>query len=127
MNEDQFADLKLTDPWIEKCVPSGGSIGMKSRLITFILKRMLVVNKDIYSRRNGYAPNQNMSKVLTDTVTKAKELVSKKLAEQKIEMTMETVEEALSVLKGAVMIVYPMVIEKKFYSLYRSKLEIIWI
>jgi len=49
-----------------------------------------------------------MSKVLTDTVTKAKELVSKKLAEQKIEMTMETVEEALSVLKGAVMIVYPM-------------------
>jgi len=92
LNEDQFADLKLTDPWIEKCVPSGGSI----------------VNKDIYSRRNGHAPNENMAKVLNDTVAKAKELISKKLAEQKIEMTMETVEEALSILKGAVMIVYPM-------------------
>ena len=74
---------------------------------------MLLVNKDIYSRRNGHAPNENMAKVLNDTVAKAKELISKKLAEQKIEMTMETVEEALSILKGAVMIVYPMV--SQFY------------
>jgi len=92
LNEDQFVDLKLTDPWIEKCVPSGGSI----------------VNKDIYSRRNGHAPNENMKKVLTDTIEKAKAMISKNLVDQKIEMTLETVQEAISVLKGAVMIVYPM-------------------
>ena len=67
------------------------------------------MNKDIYSRRNGHAPNENMKKVLTDTIEKAKAMISKKLVDQKIEMTLETVQEAISVLKGAVMIVYPMV------------------
>ena len=66
-------------------------------------------NKDIYSRRNGQAPNEKMAKVLTDTISKAKEMISKKLVQQKIEITFETVQEAISILKGAVMIVYPMV------------------
>lgn len=92
LNEDQIVDLKLSDPWREKCVPSGGAIE----------------NKDIYSRRNGQAPNEKMKTVLTETVGKAKEMISKKLVDQKIEMTFETVQEAISIMKGAVMIVYPM-------------------
>jgi len=93
LNEDQIVELKLKDPWKEKCVPSGGA----------------VERKDIYSRRNGQAPNEKMAKVLTDTAAKSKEMVSKKRAiEEKFEMTYETVDEAISAMKGAIMIVYPM-------------------
>ena len=56
-----------------------------------------------------------MKKVLTDTIAKAKDMISKKLVDQKVEMTLETVQEAISVLKGAVMIVYPMVIRTVVY------------
>ena len=42
----------MTDPWTTKCVPSGGSID----------------NKDIYNRRNGKRPNDQMVKVLQDTI-----------------------------------------------------------
>lgn len=54
LNEDQIIDLKLKDPWTEKCIPSGGAIE----------------NKDIYNRRNGQRPNDNMVKILQDTITK---------------------------------------------------------
>lgn len=54
LNEDQIIDLKLNDPWTEKCIPSGGAIE----------------NKDIYNRRNGQRPNDNMVKILQDTITK---------------------------------------------------------
>ena len=82
--------------------------------MTFLIN-ILSENKDIYSRRNGHAPNENMKKVLTDTIAKAKDMISKKLVDQKVEMTLETVQEAISVLKGAVMIVYPMVIRTRVY------------
>ena len=32
LNEDQIIDLKLKDPWTEKCVPSGGAIENKGMI-----------------------------------------------------------------------------------------------
>jgi hypothetical protein len=92
LNEDQIQDLKLIDPWTTKCIPSGGSIQ----------------NKDIYSRRNGQRPNDKMVKVLTDTIEKAKEIISKKKVEKKESIKMDDVIEAIDILKGACAIVYPM-------------------
>merc|ERR1712156_1049605 len=71
LNEDQIIDLKLKDPWTEKCVPSGGAIE----------------NKDIYNRRNGQRPNDNMVKILQDTITKSKESVSKKKIDEKMALS----------------------------------------
>ena len=50
-----------------------------------------------------------MATLLTETAAKSKEMVSKKRVAEKFEMTEETIDEALSIMKGAVMIVYPMV------------------
>lgn len=50
-----------------------------------------------------------MATLLTETAAKSKEMVSKKRVAEKFEMTKETIDEALSIMKGAVMIVYPMV------------------
>jgi len=92
LNEDQIIDLKLKDPWTEKCIPSGGAIE----------------NKDIYNRRNGQRPNDNMVKILQDTITKSKESISKKKIEEKVALTLEMVQESIDNMKGACMIVYPM-------------------
>lgn len=92
LNEDQIIDLKLVDPWTSKCIPSGGA----------------VQNKDIYSRRNGQRPNDNMVKVLNDTIAKAKEIVSKKRIDSKETLSIDQVNEAIGILKGACTIVYPM-------------------
>jgi len=92
LNEDQIVDLKLVDPWTEKCVPSGGPVD----------------NKDIYSRRNGKRPNDSMVKILQDTIAKAREMISKKRVEQRECLTLEAVKEAIDNMKGACMIVYPM-------------------
>jgi len=93
LNEDQIIDLKLKDPWTEKCIPSGGAIE----------------NKDIYNRRNGQRPNDNMVKILQDTITKSKESISKKKIDEKVALTLEMVQESIDNMKGACMIVYPMV------------------
>ena len=122
LNEDQIIDLKLKDPWTEKCIPSGGAIE----------------NKDIYNRRNGQRPNDSMVKILQDTITKeminnilqldllytfinvknifndkiikkSKESISKKKIDEKVALTLEMVQESIDNMKGACMIVYPMV------------------
>lgn len=90
--EEQIVDLKLIDEWEEKCVPSGGP----------------VLRKDKIGRRNGQAPNDKMKEVLMKTVDEAKALISKKQVQANVCVTMEMVKEALDILKGAVMIVYPM-------------------
>jgi len=92
LNEDQIIDLKLKDPWTEKCIPSGGAIE----------------NKDIYNRRNGQRPNDSMVKILQDTITKSKESISKKKIDEKVALTLEMVQESIDNMKGACMIVYPM-------------------
>lgn len=105
LNESQVSDLKLVDPFTSKCIPSGG----------------FEIKKDIYGRRNGQAPMENMAKILKETAQKAKDLVSKKRIDEKFNMTYETVDEALQIMKGAVMIVYPMDLPP--YDPVRAELE----
>ncbi|KAL4608580.1 hypothetical protein GN956_G24745 [Arapaima gigas] len=92
LTEEQISELKLHDEWEEKCIPSGGS----------------QFRKDEMGRRNGQAPNEKMKEVLKKTVEEAKALVSKKQAQANVCVTMEMVNEALNLLRGATMIVYPM-------------------
>ncbi|XP_073473226.1 cilia- and flagella-associated protein 298 [Aquarana catesbeiana] len=90
--DEQIEDLKLKNEWEAKCVPSGGS----------------VFKKDEIGRRSGHAPNDSMKKVLQKTMEEAKALISKKLAEANVCVTIDMVKDALDQLRGAVMIVYPM-------------------
>lgn len=92
LTEEQIVELKLIDEWEDKCVPSGGP----------------VFRKDEIGRRNGQAPNDKMKEVLIKTVDEAKALISKTQAQANVCVTMEMVKEALDILRGAVMIVYPM-------------------
>ncbi|XP_017572580.1 cilia- and flagella-associated protein 298 [Pygocentrus nattereri] len=92
LTEDQVTELKLTDEWEEKCVPSGGG----------------EFKKDEIGRRSGHAPSDKMKNVLKKTVEEAKALISKKQVQANVCVTMDMVNEALDQLRGAVMIVYPM-------------------
>ncbi|XP_018047700.1 PREDICTED: UPF0769 protein C21orf59 homolog isoform X3 [Atta colombica] len=104
LTDDQVEELKLKDEWADKCVPMGGW--------TF--------NKDKIGRRNGRQPNEKMQEVLKKTIEDARTMTSKKLVQQEKLVTQKTVQEALDLLRGAVMIVYPMglplhdVIRKEF-------------
>jgi hypothetical protein len=92
LTDEQIDELKLKDEWGEKCVPSGGA----------------VFKKDDIGRRNGKAPGDKMSVVLKKTIHEAKEVISKKRVERDDCTTLAQVQEAVQILKGAVMIVYPM-------------------
>ncbi|XP_041354233.1 cilia- and flagella-associated protein 298-A-like [Gigantopelta aegis] len=92
LTEEQVSELKLKDEWAEKCVPSGGS----------------VFKEDKIGRRNGQAPNEKMAELITKTIKEAKDLISKKKVDANVMVTLATVKEALDILRGAVMIVYPM-------------------
>ncbi|XP_022292400.2 cilia- and flagella-associated protein 298-like [Crassostrea virginica] len=92
LTEDQIEDLKLKDEWAEKCVPQGG----------------VRENKDPIGRRNGQAPTEKMAEMMKKTATEAKDMVSRKKVEANVCVTQATVKEALDILRGAVMIVYPM-------------------
>ena len=75
LNEDQIIDLKLKDPWTEKCIPSGGAVENKGMIWIFFLiftgeTDYSFAQKDIYNRRNGQRPNDSMVKILQDTITK---------------------------------------------------------
>jgi len=54
------------------------------------------------------APDDKMAEVLRKTVHEAKEMISKKRVDHDDVMTLAQVQEAIQILKGAVMIVYPM-------------------
>ncbi|XP_063059393.1 cilia- and flagella-associated protein 298 [Engraulis encrasicolus] len=92
LTAEQLVDLKLVDEWEDTCIPSGGA----------------ELKKDDIGLRNGQAPNDKMKDVLKKTMEEAKALVSKKQAQANVCVTMEMVKEALDLLRGAVMIVYPM-------------------
>lgn len=90
--EEQVTELGLKDEWGEICLPSGGW--------TF--------NKDPVGRRNGKQPNEHMVTVLTKTVEEARGIASKKQVAANICLTQKKIQEALDILRGAIMIVYPM-------------------
>uniref|UniRef100_A0A2M4CND5 Uncharacterized protein n=1 Tax=Anopheles darlingi TaxID=43151 RepID=A0A2M4CND5_ANODA len=92
LTDEQVEELHLVDEWADKCVPSGG----------------WRFNRDAVGRRNGRQPQPKMVEVLEKAVADAKEIVSKKLTTEGKPMTQRTVQEALDLLRGAVMIVYPM-------------------
>lgn len=92
LTDDQVSELKLIDNWGEKCIPSGGFAWVK----------------DPIGRRNGKQPIKKMQEVLKKTIAEAKGMISKKLVAQDQILTIKTVQQAIDLLKGAVMIVYPM-------------------
>ncbi|XP_045480102.1 cilia- and flagella-associated protein 298 [Harmonia axyridis] len=89
---EQVEEMKLVDPYEEKCIPSGG----------------FILNKDPIGRRNGRQPKKDMQDVLNKAIADAKEMISKNLVPLGKVMTMKIVQEALNILKGAITIVYPM-------------------
>lgn len=92
LTEEQVEELKLKDEWADKCVPQGG----------------VRENKDPIGRRNGQAPTEKMAEMMKKTTKEAKDMISKKKAEANVCVTQATVKESLDILRGAVMIVYPM-------------------
>ncbi|KAG8185650.1 hypothetical protein JTE90_008922 [Oedothorax gibbosus] len=89
---EQIVDLKLKDDWADK------------NLQTLDYK----VNKDPIGRRNGLAPSEKYADILTKTTAEAKTRVSQKLMDSGVCLTIDTIQETLDILKGAVMITYPM-------------------
>ncbi|EDS42123.1 conserved hypothetical protein [Culex quinquefasciatus] len=92
LTDEQVEELKLVDEWGEKCVPSGGWVS----------------NADPVGRRNGRQPLKKMQDVLEKAVADAKLMITKKLVEQGTILQLKMVQDALDLLRGAVMIVYPM-------------------
>ncbi|XP_058454390.1 cilia- and flagella-associated protein 298-like isoform X2 [Malaya genurostris] len=92
LTDEQVQELNLNDEWGEKCVPSGG----------------WTANPDPVGRRNGRQPQQRMQDVLEKAVADAKLLISKKLVQEGRILFQRNVQDALDLLRGAVMIVYPM-------------------
>ncbi|GLV35814.1 uncharacterized protein CBL_01034 [Carabus blaptoides fortunei] len=92
LTEDQVTELKLVDHWGETCVPSGG--------FTYV--------KDPLGRRNGKQPVKSMQNLIKNSATEAKGMISKSLVQQDRTLTLKCVQHALDILKGTVMMVYPM-------------------
>ncbi|XP_046398361.1 cilia- and flagella-associated protein 298 isoform X2 [Ischnura elegans] len=92
LTDEQVAELKLVDEWGEKCIPSGG----------------FTQKDDPVGRRNGKAPNEKMQQVLKNTIEEAKAMTSKKQVERGVCLSLSMIQEALELLRGATMIVYPM-------------------
>lgn len=92
LTEEQVEELKLVDHFGEKCIPSGGYTQVK----------------DPIGRRNGKQPRKEMQNILNNTAKEAKEKISKNLVMQDKCLTKRIIQEAIDLLKGAVMIVYPM-------------------
>nr|CAD7265965.1 unnamed protein product [Timema shepardi] len=92
LTEEQVEELKLVDDWGEKCVPTGG----------------YVHNKDPIGRRNGKQPNAKMQEVIAKTVAEARAITSKKQIDAGVCLTQKMVQAAIDILRGAIMIVYPM-------------------
>ncbi|XP_060517218.1 cilia- and flagella-associated protein 298 [Cylas formicarius] len=92
LTDEQVEEMNLKDEWGEKCIPSGG----------------FDFSKDPIGRRNGKAPKKEMGDILHKAINEAKEMISKNLIVMGKCLTMKIVQEALNILKGAVLIVYPM-------------------
>lgn len=92
LTEEQVDELKLEDPWGEKCIPSGG----------------YTLVKDPIGRRNGKQPKPEMQEVLKKAIKEAKGMISKNLVGENKPLTLKMVQEAISILRGATLIVYPM-------------------
>ncbi|KAI5739757.1 hypothetical protein M8J77_023137 [Diaphorina citri] len=91
LTDEQVEELKLRDDQGERCKPSG-----------------YIENKDPIGRRNGYQPPIKMQDLIKTTIEEVKNKISKTLVERNQCLTEAVVQEALSLLRGCIMIVYPM-------------------
>lgn len=92
LTEEQVRELKLVDEYAERVEPSGG----------------WTYNQDPVGRRNGRQPQEKMQEILKNTMDEAKQMVSKHLIDENKALTLKQVQNAIDILRGAVMIVYPM-------------------
>lgn len=92
LTEEQVDELKLVDEYAEKVIPSGG----------------WTYNRDPVGRRNGRQPQEKMQDLLKSAINDAKQMVSKHLIDENKALTLKQVQNAIDILRGAVMIVYPM-------------------
>lgn len=92
LTEEQIEELRLVDDWAEKVIPSGG----------------WTYNRDPIGRRNGRQPKREMQEILQRAVDEATAMISKKLIDSNKILTLRQVQEAIGILRGAVLIVYPM-------------------
>lgn len=92
LTDEQIVELKLEDKWAETCIPSGGFNEVK----------------DPIGRRNGRQPLPNMQELLRKSIAEAMAMIDKKLVNENKTLTMKIVKEALDLLRGTVIIVYPM-------------------
>lgn len=92
LTQEQVEELKLEDKWAEVCTPMDG----------------FQFSKDPIGRRNGRAPKPPMQAILNKAIDEAKQMVSVKLVDSNVDMTLKKVQNALDILRGAVTIVYPM-------------------
>nr|XP_022903028.1 UPF0769 protein C21orf59 homolog [Onthophagus taurus] len=92
LTPEQVEELKLVDHDGERCIPSGG----------------FTLVKDPIGRRNGKQPKKDMQDLIKKSVNEAKEMISKKLVLQNVIMTKKIIQNAIDLLKGTVLIVYPM-------------------
>ncbi|XP_004933535.1 cilia- and flagella-associated protein 298-A [Bombyx mori] len=90
LTEEQIKELKLEDPWANRCAPQG-----------------YVVAKDEMGRRCGLAPPTNLKEVLKKAAETAKDIISKKHVDLQKCMTQKDVARALDELRGATKIVFP--------------------
>lgn len=102
---EQIQELKLKDEWAEICEASGG----------FNLKT------DVCGRRNGRQPLEKMQEVLRKTIAEAKGIISKEQVKSNTFLTEQHICDALDILRGAIMIVYPMNLPP--YDPIREELE----
>lgn len=92
LTNEQVTDLKLTDTWLNKCVPSGGFND----------------SNDPVGRRNGKAPLKNMQEILRRAVADALAMIDKNSMNNNKTLQQKNLKEAIDLLRGAVTIVYPM-------------------
>lgn len=92
LTDEQVDELKLVDEYAEKCIPSGGWI----------------YNRDPVGRRNGRQPQIKMQMIIKKAIDDAKQMVSKHLVSEEKPLTLKHVQNAIDILRGAVIICYPM-------------------
>lgn len=92
LTDEQIQELKLKDQWAEMHLTSEN----------------YVVKRDPVGRRNGKAPLPKIADVISRTISEAKTKVSKNLVQSDICLKHCDINDALDMLKGAVMIAYPM-------------------
>lgn len=105
LTDQQVEELHLKDPLADTCVPSGGYSECP----------------DPCGRRCGRAPREEMGVVLGRAADEARAIVSRGQAECGVALTESKLLEAVSLLRGAVMIVYPMQLPP--YDPIRMELE----